>query len=75
MTMNTQNRTQPWWVVDGDTKRSRRFDNYEAACAAGARAYHRHKAKGFDAEDKYHVVSGGDWYSVASFANKPEFTR
>jgi hypothetical protein len=66
--MTDQNtfRSQPWWLVDGDTKRSRRFNSYEEAVAAGIRAYQRHIAKGFYAEDKYSVVSGGDRYTISN---------
>jgi hypothetical protein len=62
----------PWWLVNADTKRSRKFtgpDAYKQACAAGIRAYNRKKDQGFYAEDTFHIVSGGDWYSVAPMAN------
>lgn len=59
-----------WWLVDADKNRSRKFSSYEAATAAGVRAYWRKVDEGFWADDTFHIVSGGEWYSVAPHAQR-----
>jgi len=58
---------RPWWLKNADTRKSRRFANWELAKAAAVRAYRRKTAQGFDAKDTFFLMSGGEIYSVGSF--------
>jgi hypothetical protein len=58
--------TDPWWLIDADRKTKRKFEGYEAAKAAGIRAYWRKRNAGFYAEDSFHLLKAGEYYSVAS---------
>jgi hypothetical protein len=56
----------PWWLVDADHNIKRKFESYEAAKAAGVRAYWRKRNAGYYAEDSFHLLKAGEYYSVAS---------
>lgn len=57
---------QAWWLVDGDTRQSRKFSDLKQAIDAALRAHDAHTAKGFDARDKYYLISGGEKISMSA---------
>lgn len=57
---------ETWWLVNGDTGAKRKFLSWEEALAAGKKALARDTAKGIWAKDTYHLMSGGESYSIGS---------